>query len=91
MTDDDFVEVPITVGFDSSEYVGWVKVLRSKMPQDPCFTFALAFKATSLPELHLPKAVPTYPPSGVGYVLMSVAIVPDLQYGMYLKQTGVIK
>jgi hypothetical protein len=86
MDNEEFLTVPILVGFDHSQVIGELKIRRDALPKTPEFVFAIGYRAL---EDHgfKPGEFPTSQYAGK-FELASVAPVDDLKYLGYLKQVG---
>lgn len=82
------IEVPVTLGFDRSKVIGWLRIRKDALPTTPNFVFSLGIKA-----LDMSKVVPGEIPK-MDYVneyeLVEVGLIHDDRYIGYLKQVGVI-
>lgn len=81
----DFVEVPVTLGFDSAKPIGVLTIRRDSLPPTADFVFALGFMAKSRGAIDLPQLDGPY----LGpYELVQVGLVPDVGYIEYLRKIG---
>lgn len=85
MSDEEFTQVPVTLGFGNTEVpIGWMRIRTDALPATPNFVFALGFQALEKHQF-APGGVPNAPYVGP-YKLGQVAIVDDESYIGYLRQ-----
>jgi len=61
---EDFIEVPITVGFDKTRVVGMARLLKTCIPEDPTWCLSLGYKVDT---------------TGKGYDLKELTILQDIK------------
>lgn len=86
MSDDEFISVPVCLGFDSTKPIGELRILKSALPPTPDFVFSLGYSV--LETNALPKEELDLEAYVKRYELGQVALLSDANYIGYLRQVG---
>lgn len=82
-----WIEVPVTLGFDVTQPIGELRMLRSFLPPSPDFVFSIG---VSVQEYVPPFSLygPDFLQSVSKFELRQVALLPDANYIEYLRMSG---
>lgn len=81
------IKVPVTIGFDTWQIIGYMEIDETKLPPSCGYVFSLGIR--TLDNVDAPGSIPTGPYLGK-YELIEVGLVTDENYIQYLKQIGKI-